>query len=175
MLWAPQAERGWVHSNQEEQDSGELWGCHWRGACAVDPGVWQDCWSQGRGSSSEGAHRTGWCEFKDLQAAWSPDRRWGTWPRMQWSRGWAGTDIVTEHALILCREPGRHCTVDKGHEEGGSAYANAGSSLRSPPGCCRASPPQKKPESAYCIALCSHLWFHWGLSPTTISLSLSKS
>ena len=35
--------------------------------------------------------------------------------------------------------------------------------------------PLKKPESAYCIALCSHLWFHWGLSPNTISLSLSKS
>ena len=47
--------------------------------------------------------------------------------------------------------------LDKGHEEGGSAYANAGSSLRSPPGYSRASPPPKKPESAYCIALCSHL------------------
>src|SRR5574337_597809 len=43
----------------------------------------------------------------------------------------------------MCREPGRHSTLDKGHEEGGSAYANAGSSLRSPPGCSRASPPQK--------------------------------
>ena len=32
-----------------------------------------------------------------------------------------------------------------------------------------------KPESAYFIALCSHLWLYWGLSPTTISLSLSKS
>ena len=30
-----------------------------------------------------------------------------------------------------CREPGRHSTLDKGHEEGGSAYANGGSSLRS--------------------------------------------
>ena len=36
------------------------------------------------------------------------------------------------------------------------------------------SPPQKT-ESAYFIALCSHLWLYWGLSPTTISLSLSKS
>ena len=35
--------------------------------------------------------------------------------------------------------------------------------------------PPKKPESAYFIALCSHLWLYWGLSPTTISLSLSKS
>ena len=30
------------------------------------------------------------------------------------------TDIVTEHALIMCREPGRHSNLDKGHEEGGS-------------------------------------------------------
>ena len=78
VLWAPQAERWWVHSNQEEQDSGDLWGCPWRGACPVDPGVPQDCWSQGRGSPSGGAHRTGWCEFKDLQAACSPDRCWGS-------------------------------------------------------------------------------------------------
>ena len=50
----------------------------------------------------------------------------------------------------------RHSTRDKGHEEGGSAYAKAGSSLRSAPGYSRASTP-KKPESAYFIALCSHL------------------
>ena len=50
----------------------------------------------------------------------------------------------------------RHSTHGKGHEEGGSAYAKAGSSLRSPPGYSRASTP-KKPESAYFIALCSHL------------------
>ena len=50
----------------------------------------------------------------------------------------------------------RHSTRDKGHEEGGSAYAKAGSSLRNPPGYSRASTP-KKPESAYFIALCSHL------------------
>ena len=50
----------------------------------------------------------------------------------------------------------RHSTCDKGHEEGGSAYAKAGSSLRSPPGYSRAFSP-KKPESAYFIALCSHL------------------
>ena len=33
----------------------------------------------------------------------------------------------------------------------------------------------QKPEFAYFIALCSHLWLYWGLSPTTISFSLSKS
>ena len=50
----------------------------------------------------------------------------------------------------------RTSTRGKGHEEGGSTYAKAGSSLRSPPGNSRASTP-KKPESAYFTALCSHL------------------
>ena len=50
----------------------------------------------------------------------------------------------------------RHSTRDKGHEEGGSAYAKVGSSLGLAPGYSRASTP-KKPESAYFIALCSHL------------------
>ena len=50
----------------------------------------------------------------------------------------------------------RHSTRDKGHEEGGSAYTKAGLSLGSAPGYSRASTP-KKPESAYFIALCSHL------------------
>ena len=61
--------------------------------------------------------------------------------------------------LAYYKVPGageRHSTRDKGHEEGGSAYAKAGSSLGSAPGYSRASTP-KKPESAYFIALCSHL------------------
>ena len=61
---------------------------------------------------------------------------------------------MTEHALILCREPGRHSTLDKGHEEGGSAYANAGSSLRNPPGCSRATPPHKT-QSLPNVLLCA--------------------
>ena len=54
----------------------------------------------------------------------------------------------------MCREPGRLSTLDKGHEEGGSAYANAGSSLRSPPGYSRASPPQKN-QSLPTVLLCA--------------------
>ena len=46
----------------------------------------------------------------------------------------------------------RNSARGKGHEEGGSAYANAGSSLRRPPGNSRASTP--KPESAYFL-LCA--------------------
>src|SRR5574337_170999 len=54
----------------------------------------------------------------------------------------------------MCQEPGRHSTLDKGHEEGCSVYANAGSSLRSPPGYSRASPPQKN-QSLPTVLLCA--------------------
>ena len=75
--------------------------------------------------------------------------------RMRW------LDVITklnghDFEQTLCGEPVRHSAHDKGHEEGGSAYAKVGSSLRSPPGYSRAFSPQK-PESAYFIALCSHL------------------
>ena len=65
---------------------------------------------------------------------------------------------MTEHPKQV-KLPGageKHSTRDKGHEEGGSAYAKAGSSLGSLPRYSRASSP-KKPESVYFIALCSHL------------------
>jgi len=61
----------------------------------------------------------------------------------------------------------RNSARGKGHEEGGSAYAKVGSSLRSPPGNSRAS----TPKTRVCLlsALCSHLhlWLYRGLSPTT--------
>ena len=49
----------------------------------------------------------------------------------------------------------RNSAHDNGHEEGGSAYAKAGSSLRSPPGNSRAS----TPKTRVCLlsALCFHL------------------
>ena len=53
----------------------------------------------------------------------------------------------------------RHSTRDKGHEEGGSAYAKAGSSLRSPPGYSRASTPKK---TRVCLQYC------FVLSPLTL-------
>ena len=61
----------------------------------------------------------------------------------------------------------RNSAHDKGHEEGGSAYTKAGSSLRSPPGNSRASTPKTKVclLSALCFHL--HLWLYGGLSPTT--------
>ena len=48
----------------------------------------------------------------------------------------------------------RNSARGKGHEEGGSAYAKAGSSLRRPP-VPEHLPP--KPESTYFTASCSHL------------------
>ena len=70
---------------------------------------------------------------------------------------------------MICEMPGasvRNSTHGKGHEEGGTAYTKAGSSLRKPP-VPEHLPP--KPESAYFTALCSHLhlWLYGVLSPTT--------
>ena len=62
--------------------------------------------------------------------------------------------LPTYHAFL----PGasvRNSACGKGHEEGGSAYAKAGSSLRSPAGILEHLPP--KPDSAYFTALCCHL------------------
>ena len=54
----------------------------------------------------------------------------------------------------------RHSTHGKGHEEGGSTYAKAGSSLRSPPGNPRASTPITR----------ACLLYYFVLSPTPLSL-----
>ena len=54
----------------------------------------------------------------------------------------------------------RHSTRDKGHEEGGSAYAKVGLSLRSPPGNSRASTPKTR--------VC--LLYYFAFSPTPLTL-----
>ena len=54
----------------------------------------------------------------------------------------------------------RHSARGKGHEEGGSTYAKAGSSLRSPPGTPRASTPITR--------VC--LLYYFVLSPTPLTL-----
>ena len=53
----------------------------------------------------------------------------------------------------------------KGLEEGGLAYAKAGSSLKSLHGNSRASTPQNQSLPTFCFHL--HLWLYGGLSPTT--------
>ena len=64
---------------------------------------------------------------------------------------------------------GASSTHGKGHEEGGSAYAKVGLSLRSPPGNSRAS----TPKTRVCLlsALCSHLhlWLYGGCPPPPLS------
>ena len=63
----------------------------------------------------------------------------------------------------------RHSARGKGHEEGGSAYAKVGSSLRRPPGNSQASTPQ--PESAYFL-LCALTYtsdFTGGCPPLPLS------
>ena len=54
----------------------------------------------------------------------------------------------------------RSSTHDKGHEEGGSEYAKAGSSLRGPPGNSRASTPKNQSLPTFCFVL----------SPTPLTL-----
>ena len=62
----------------------------------------------------------------------------------------SGKESACQSRRRGCRE--QELRRGKGHEEGGLAYAKAGSSLRSPPGNSRASTP--KPESAYSL-LCA--------------------
>ena len=57
----------------------------------------------------------------------------------------------------------------KGHEEGGSAYAKAGLSLRSPPGNSRASTP-KTSLPTFCFVLSPTPLTLWGAVPYYLSL-----
>ena len=72
-----------------------------------------------------------------------------------------------------CRELVRHSTRDKGHEEGGSAYAKAGSSLRSPPGYSRAFSPPKN-QSLPTLLLCALTSDFTGGCPPPPSRSLCQ-
>src|SRR5574341_242854 len=73
----------------------------------------------------------------------------------------------------MCREPGTHSTLDKCHAVGGSAYANAGSSLRGPPGYSRAPPPQKH-RSLPTVLLCALTSDFTGGCPPPPSRSLCQ-
>ena len=72
-----------------------------------------------------------------------------------------GHDWRTQHMHTHMLGAGvRTSTHGKGHEEGGSTYAKAGSSLRSPPGNSRASTPKTR--------VC--LLYYFVLSPTPLTL-----
>ena len=61
----------------------------------------------------------------------------------------------------------RYSAHGKGHEEGGSTYAKAGSSLRSPPGNPRASTPITRVCLLCYLVLSPTPLTLWRLSPTT--------
>ena len=61
----------------------------------------------------------------------------------------------------------RNSACGKGHEEGGLAYAKAGSSLRSPPGNSQASTPKTRVCLLYCFVVSPTPLTFRGLSPTT--------
>ena len=84
-----------------------------------------------------------------------------------WGRGvtWEVETVVCGIHRCLSGARSRSSARGKGHEEGGLAYAKAGSSPRSPPENSPASTP--KPRVCLLSALCSHLhlWLYGG--PTT--------
>ena len=59
----------------------------------------------------------------------------------------------------------RNSARGKGHDEGGSAYAKAGSSLRSTPGNSRASTPKTRVCLLCCFVLSSTPLTLWGAVP----------
>ena len=67
----------------------------------------------------------------------------------------------------------RNSARGKGHEEGGSAYAKVGSSLRSPPGNSRASTPKTRACLLYCFVLSPTPLTLWGAVPHHLSLKKS--
>ena len=71
-----------------------------------------------------------------------------------------GAKNVPERGGSLLGARVRHSAHGKGHEEGGSTYAKAGSSLRSPPGNPRAS----TPITRACLP------YYFVLSPTPLTL-----
>ena len=63
----------------------------------------------------------------------------------------------------------RNSACGKGHEEGGSTYAKAGSSLRSPPGNSQASTPISRACLLYYFVLSPTSWLYGGSTPLPLS------
>ena len=121
---------------------------HWTWASA-NSGIW---WRTGAGSQ----HIAYWvhiayCILSAALSTASSSRIWNS-----------STGILSLPGASV-----RNSAHDKGHEEGGSAYAKVGSSFRSLPGNSQAYTPKTRVclLSALCFHL--HLWLYGGLSPTT--------
>ena len=82
---------------------------------------------------------------------------------------------VLPHGSSLPGASVRNSAHGKGHEEGGSAYAKAGSSLRSPPGNSRASTPQNQSLPTLLLCALTYTSDFTGGCPPPPSLSLKKS
>ena len=115
-------------------------------------------------------------ELPDIQAGF---RKRGTKIKLPTSTGSSKnqensrkTSISALLTMPKCQEPVRLSTHDKGHEEGGSAYSKAGSSLRSPPGYSQASTP--KNQSLPTLLLCALTSDFTGGCPPPPSRSLCQ-
>ena len=75
--------------------------------------------------------------------------------------------VIKRLCLYLPGASVRNSARGKGDEEGGSAYAKVGSSLRSPPGNSQVSTPKTRVCPLYCFVLSLTPWLYGGLSPTT--------
>ena len=87
----------------------------------------------------------------------------GSGPRPNSTKAVTLMSLVGVHMVPGARV--RNSTRGKGHEEGGSAYAKVGSSLRSPPGNSRASTPKTRVCLLYCFVLSHTPLTLWGAVP----------
>ena len=83
---------------------------------------------------------------------------------------WPATFLGAAKSPTLLGASLRNSARGKGHEEGGLAYAKAGSSLRSPPGNSRASTPKTRVCLFYCFMLSLTLLTFHGAVPHHLSL-----
>ena len=84
-----------------------------------------------------------------------------------WGSGWSTSALEGAPLVHLPGASVRNSTHGKGHEEGGSTYAKAGSSLRSPRGNSRASTPKTRACLLYYFVLSPKPLTLRGASPTT--------
>ena len=96
--------------------------------------------------------------FHFLPRGWCYLHIWGYW-YFSW-QSWFQLVLHLDWHFSWCTAGSRSSAPGKGHEEGGSAYAKVGSSLRSPPGNSRASTPQNQSLPTFCFVL----------SPTPLAL-----
>ena len=87
----------------------------------------------------------------------------------QWFDIFVHYRMITQISLVTMSPyaRSRSSAHGKGHEEGGSAYTKAGSSLRNPPGNFRASTPPNQSLPTFCFHL--HLWLYRGCPPLPLS------